>query len=217
MPPVLIIWYVRSQDRTPEDLKFLLKLFFGGVTSCVLTLLITLCLVLFKIYIDPEGIDDLLMNIFVSFIFVGLIEEFSKFIFVYFIGYRKKKIKEFYDIIVRSSFVAIGFAAFENIFYVLGAEYSIAVGIGRAISAVPFHAGLGIMMGYYLGLARINKINHKQKLSHFYFILALLVPALFHGIYDGILFYLKATNSNYAIIFVLAIIILTVTFSYMLL
>jgi RsiW-degrading membrane proteinase PrsW (M82 family) len=47
------------------------------------------------------------------------------------------------------------------------------------VSAVPFHAMAGAIMGYYFGLAHF--IPPKR---HRYYLLALLVPILLHGAYD---------------------------------
>ena len=64
----------------------------------------------------------------------------------------------FYDIVVYAVFVALGFAAFENILYVFDLQ-SIQVGIFRGLLAIPGHVCDGIAMGYYLSLAKY----HEQK------------------------------------------------------
>ena len=86
--------------------------------------------------------------------------------------------------IVYSVFVALGFACIENIFYVF--EHGFAVGVFRALFAVPGHACDGVFMGYYLSLAKLYsddlvKSKHNLRLS-------LIVPVLLHGFYDYCLF-----------------------------
>lgn len=49
----------------------------------------------------------------------------------------------------------------------------------RAFTAVPFHAVNGVIMGYYLGLAKFTPENRKDYIKK-----ALLIPFLFHGFYD---------------------------------
>ena len=72
---------------------------------------------------------------------------------------------------------SLGFAAIENWSYVYQAGVETA--LWRAVSAVPFHAMAGAIMGYYFGLAHF--IPNKRRP---YLILALLVPFLLHGAYD---------------------------------
>jgi RsiW-degrading membrane proteinase PrsW (M82 family) len=73
--------------------------------------------------------------------------------------------------------VSLGFAAIENILYVYEGSYK--VGLMRAVTAVPAHMLFGIMMGYYLGLARFIPSR-----KSFYILLAVLAPWAFHGTYD---------------------------------
>lgn len=47
--------------------------------------------------------------------------------------------------------VSMGFAATENIIYVVQGGY--VTGILRAFTAVPAHATFGILMGYFMGIA----------------------------------------------------------------
>lgn len=72
---------------------------------------------------------------------------------------------------------SLGFAAIENWTYVY--EAGLETALWRAVSAVPFHAMAGAIMGYYFGLAHF--ISSKRRL---YYARALLVPILLHGAYD---------------------------------
>ena len=110
---------------------------------------------------------------------------------VYNIGYKNKEFDEIYDIIIYSVFVALGFAAFENILYVLGnetIEASITTGVLRAILAVPGHACDGLFMGYYLSLAKISELQNQKEESKKYLLKSLLIPTILHGTYDFCIF-----------------------------
>jgi len=76
--------------------------------------------------------------------------------------------------------VSMGFACLENIFYVF--EHGVKVGFIRAFTAVPAHAIFGILMGYFMGIAKFSNKKFKQN------IFGLLIATIFHGSYDFFLF-----------------------------
>ena len=91
-----------------------------------------------------------------------------------------KEFNEPFDGIVYAVMVSMGFAATENIFYVLEGGYQTA--LLRAFTAVPAHATFGILMGYYMGKAKFS--NNKIVLN----LTGLLLAIIFHGAYDFFLF-----------------------------
>jgi RsiW-degrading membrane proteinase PrsW (M82 family) len=111
---------------------------------------------------------------------VALTEEFSKYIIVRYISQPQKAFNEPFDGIIYSVMVSMGFAATENIMYVLQGGYQVA--ILRAFSAVPAHAIFAILMGYYMGKAKFS--NSKVKLNF----TGLFLAVFFHGTYDFFLF-----------------------------
>lgn len=187
VPVILLCKYIYSKDRNKESPKLLKKLFVGGVLSTFLTLLLSFLLEkIFPIFAqDPEN-----LNLFVLFINVffgiALVEEFSKWIVTYFLSYKSKEFDEIYDMIVYSTFVALGFACLENILYVVSSGFL--TGIIRALLAVPSHACDGVLMGYYLGLAKQSEINNRKDLKQKNIFLSIFIPFLVHGLYDYCLF-----------------------------
>jgi RsiW-degrading membrane proteinase PrsW (M82 family) len=115
-----------------------------------------------------------------AFIVAGFTEELFKFLALYLLVWRSPSFNEKFDGIVYAVFVSLGFAAVENVMYVMDGGYQTA--IVRAITAVPAHALFGITMGYYFGIAHMY-----SELRSSYLIKALLMPILLHGIYDFIL------------------------------
>ena len=116
-----------------------------------------------------------------SFIVASFTEESFKYLALYLIIWNNKNFNEKFDGIVYASFIALGFAGIENIFYVY--KYGHAVALIRALTAVPAHALFGVTMGYYFSLAKFNEKHKKLRLR-----LAWFVPIILHGIYDFILF-----------------------------
>ena len=187
LPVFLLGRYIYNHDKNKEPLKFLMKLFIGGVSSCFLVLL---CSYILEMFFPLLGADTDTLNLFelLIYVFVGiaLVEEFCKWGMSYVMSYNSDEFEEIYDMIVYCVFVALGFAFFENLLYVL--EGGIAVGILRALLAVPGHACDGVFMGYYLGLAKFYSLSGMNDLKKKNLILSVLVPTITHGIYDYCLF-----------------------------
>lgn len=204
LPIFLLGLYIYKKDINKEPTKLLVKLFIGGILSCFLVLIITSILELF-FPIFEEELDNLnLIELFISvFIGIALVEEFCKWIITYKISYNNKEFDEIYDMIVYSVFVSLGFAFFENLFYVY--ENGIGTGIVRAFLSVPGHVSDAVFMGYYLGLAKLDFYNNKKQSKNL--IYSILVPTITHGIYDYLIF---SEYNLFILIFFIFIIVLDV-------
>jgi RsiW-degrading membrane proteinase PrsW (M82 family) len=115
-----------------------------------------------------------------AFLVAGTTEELFKYLALLLLIWRSPSFNEQFDGIVYAVFVSLGFAAVENVMYVMEGGYQTAV--LRAVTAVPAHALFGVTMGYYLGIAR-----RYRELRRDYIRRALIIPILLHGIYDFIL------------------------------
>ena len=186
-PVVFFGFLIYKRDFDKEPTGILVKLFICGVLSTIVTLLITYLLQTVIPFFGREHETMSLIELAVAiFIGVALIEEFSKWIFVYKLEYNDQEFNHLYDGVVYAAFVSLGFACFENILYVL--QGGVSVAISRAILAIPGHLCDGIMMGYYLSMAKLAMINGNKSLSTRNLILSLVVPTIAHGIYDYLLF-----------------------------
>ena len=125
--------------------------------------------------------DDIIQQGLRAFLLVGLVEEVSKFAFLRGILFPHKDFNEPFDGIVYSVMIGLGFATAENVIYVL--EVGAQVGVIRMFTAVPAHAIFAVIMGFFLGEAKI----HPEK-NLLYSILALVVAIVVHGLYDYFLF-----------------------------
>lgn len=186
--PVIFFGYlIYKRDFDKEPTASLVKLFFCGVGSTFLTLIIT---GIMTAVIPFFGYDTTSLNIIelIPYVFVGiaLVEEFSKWIFVYKLEYNDREFNHLYDGIVYAAFVALGFACFENILYVT--QFGIQTAIVRAFLAIPGHLCDGIMMGYYLSMAKLALINKNPSLSKKNIALSLIVPTIAHGLYDYLIY-----------------------------
>ena len=188
LPVYLLGNYIYKNDFDKEPTKLIFKLFFFGVGSAFVTLLLSN--ILYEIFpmfsAEPTSLDPIKLIPY-TFIGVALVEEFSKWIFVYFDTYKRSEFNHAYDAIVYSVFVSLGFACIENILYVFS-TYEIQTAIMRAVLAVPGHACDGVLMGYFLALAKISEKNNNLELSKKNKILSVVVPVIAHGLYDYFLF-----------------------------
>ncbi len=184
IPVTAILLYVYGKDRNKEPTKLLVKLFIFGIVSCFITVAISEVLEsiipLFGYETDELSGIELFISVFIG---IALIEEFSKWLMAYLIGYKSEEFDEVYDSIVYAIFVSLGFAFFENVLYVIYNQ-SLLVGALRGILSVPGHACYALYMGYYLSLAKIFSRKGRKDIEKLYLVLSVIVPTILHGIYD---------------------------------
>lgn len=177
-PVIIIILYVYLKDKYDKEPKLLLFFcfLFGAFVSIFIT---TLLYILFDYIIIPEE-NNIVEQFIKAFFIVGFTEEFSKYIIVRYYAQTREAFNEPYDGIIYAVMVSMGFAATENIFYVMAGGYEVA--LLRAVTAVPAHATFAILMGYYMGKAKFSK--NRMQLN----LIGLLLAIVFHGAYDFFLF-----------------------------
>lgn len=202
LPVILIGLFIYKKDKDKESSGLLIKLFLSGILSCFPAII--LGLVLGAFFPEMDEMSFMQMVIYV-FLVIAFVEEICKWFFLYKISFNHNEFDSLYDMIVYASFVALGFACFENVLYVSSA--GVVTGIVRAFSAVPGHVCDGILMGSYLSLSKFNYIDGNVKLSKKYKILSIIIPTITHGIYDFCLFW---RNPLFILIFFLFVISLFV-------
>ena len=178
-PVIIIVLYIYFKDKfEKEPIPFLLKNFLLGAT---VSILITVILGGFVSRLIPLIDNTSVFQQFLkAFVVVALVEEFSKYVIIRYYSQRSKEYNEPFDGIVYAVMVSMGFAALENVLYVL--QHGISTGIMRAFTAVPAHATFAILMGYFMGKAKFSKNRIVLNLMGLFF------ATLFHGAYDFFLF-----------------------------
>lgn len=178
-PIFIVIIYIYIKDKYEKEPKRLLlnNFLLGAVVSILITLILS---VGFNIIIPTTEETSVYQQFVKAFFVVGFTEELSKYLIVLFYSQKHKEFNEPFDGIVYAVMVSMGFAATENILYVL--EGGISTAILRAFTAVPAHATFGVLMGYFMGKAKFSK--HKIVLN----LVGLSLAILFHGAYDFFLF-----------------------------
>ena len=204
VPSLIIMWYIYTKDKIEkEPIYLLLILFIGGIISAVISLSISISLKNFFPFLNNDYSEMTPFQIFIkSFFCIALIEEFSKWLFIFIVTWKNKNFNHMFDSIVYSVFLSLGFAAFENILYGFSfSSYGLTPFFLRGIISVPCHAVFGVFMGYYLGIAKATQDKKKNK----YIFLSLIIPILLHFNYD---FLLVWQNKVYYIVFIIFIIMI---------
>jgi RsiW-degrading membrane proteinase PrsW (M82 family) len=163
-PAVFVLWYVYRKDYyEPEPLRLVILVFLLGGLSVLPAAVIE--------YPFPSGIMT-------SSVVAPFVEELIKFGVVFFFVYRLPEFNEPVDGMVYAAAAGLGFAAVENIFYVL--EGGIAVGILRAFASVPGHMIFSCFWGYALGIAKFQKGSARGPII----IAGLAGAIILHGIFN---------------------------------
>lgn len=183
LPVAILIYYIYKKDsQSPEPMGQLVKAFFYGVLSVPLSLCISNPLQWMGFFVDePYSFFECVNTAFLG---AAIPEEIAKFIMLWLVLRKNPYFDETMDGIVYAVCVSLGFAALENIMYLFeNVEDFLAVGLSRAIFAVPGHFCFGIIMGYFYSLAKFYPKSPRRNKT-----LILVAPILAHGIYDSILF-----------------------------
>lgn len=180
-PVAAILFFIYLKDKYDrEPMKHLLISFFLGCLSVIPALVLETTLG----RLFPENRMDVMVTAIWAFGIVAGSEELCKYVMLRFYAFRQKEFDEPFDGIVYGLVVSLGFAAVENIFYVM--DGGLSVGVLRMFTAVPAHASFGVIMGYYFGLAwQHPESAWKYKLR------GLLSAVALHGAYD---FFLMQNN-----------------------
>lgn len=170
-PIAALVWFFRYLDYlNKEPIKMLLRTFVFGVISIVPVFILE------TIGLNFLGNVNSLFKAFIqAFIAVALIEESAKYFFLRRYIFKSRHFDEPFDGIVYAVMISLGFAALENVMYVL--QGGVDVALLRMFTAVPAHATFAVLMGYWVGKA---KMENKPLLNW----LGLFSATLFHGAYD---------------------------------
>ncbi len=135
-------------------------------------------------FVEKNGLDPNThfgVLFYSAFIRTALVEELLKLIILLAIPFNLKQFNEPMDGIVYAVMIGMGFAIIENIVYCMPSDITLA--IVRDFTAVPSHAIFGVILGYYVGLAKFDRANLIKNIAIGFF-LAVAV----HGLYDFFLF-----------------------------
>jgi RsiW-degrading membrane proteinase PrsW (M82 family) len=173
VPSLLLVWYFHWRDLYPEPGLVIWTTFGLGVATIPVVLLVAESL--------PWPLESIpsayLAGFLGAFLMAAIPEELLKLLVVRGYCARHRDFSETMDGVVYGAVASLGFATLENVLYVTATGFTVAV--ARALTAVPAHAFMGAIMGYYVGRARFHP-NERTRAN----VMAWLVPTILHGLYD---------------------------------
>lgn len=190
IPALIWLWFWLKEDVHPEPAKMVTLAFLGGMLSVLFVLPFQ------KIIYSYFGQSE-----YISFTLWALMEEISKFLFVYFIALKNKVVDEPVDDMIYLIISALGFVTFENALFLIepisnGSIVDTIVNSNmRFIGASLLH----IMASGTLGTFMAVSFYRPTKIKRIYIVLGILVATILHTAFN--LFILKGPQHNIFLIF----------------
>lgn len=183
-----IIWLFQflKRDVLPEPAKMILKIFFWGMLITLPVLLVELGASKIIVGLNLPRLFTLVLYWFLA---IALVEETFKYLVVRIKILKSYEFDEPVDTMIYMAVVALGFAALENIFYLVPSAEKMfslgelimttaAVSFFRFVGATFLHALCSAMVGYFLALSLCKRKN--MWLTAF----GLFFAVLLHGLYN---------------------------------
>ncbi len=171
IPSAILLVYIYRKDLHREPIGVVIWTFVLGVL-----LTVPVSIYGYQLRDAVHAVQGPYLNGFVTALFMAAVpEEFFKLLLLVFFCMRRSAFDEEMDGLVYGAVASLGFATIENVLYVSHSGFGTAV--VRAITAVPVHASLGIIMGYYL-------VKWKEARKSGFLWTALLLPVALHAAYD---------------------------------
>lgn len=168
----LLAWFRRQDQRRPEPQALITRVVLWGVAITLPAGLL-------------EGVAGRMLgprwtqaqgSFLTAFLLAAVIEESLKLSVVLLYVWRKPVFDEVMDGILYTAAASLGFAVLENVLYSFGDPV---VGLVRAVTAVPMHAVMSGIMGYFVGRAKQGRGAIVPTVA-----VGLLFAVLIHGTYD---------------------------------
>ena len=182
LPALFLLRYIYRNDTVEkEPMGLLLSLLVMGVLSALCSIVLErLGQTILYLLADP---GSPVYTVLLAFLVVALVEEGTKFFFLKARTWRDPNFNYRFDGIVYAVFVSLGFAAFENIQYVM--RYGLSVALPRAVFAIPGHTSFAVFMGLFYGRAKLcqswgDERGCRRNLRRGY-----VSAVLLHGFYDS--------------------------------
>ena len=180
LPAILLGGYLYYIDSKREPVLWLLL---GVVLGVLVFLPATYAEEFISTYLFPPSgkPEGLLESVADSLLVVAIPEETLKLLAFILVVFRNRHFDEHFDGIIYAATVGLGFAAVENVYYLLDQPGWAVIPVVRSILQVLGHYACAVLMGFYYSLYRY--VNSKR-LNLF---LVLLMPILVHTVFNTLL------------------------------
>ena len=182
LPAAFLLRYIYRKDAVEKEPPMLLfTLLLLGVAAALVSIVLEyLGKSILSLLVD---VNTPAYTIILAFIVVSAVEEGAKYFFLKRRTWNDPSFNYRFDGIVYAVFISLGFAAFENISYVLG--YGLTVAVTRAVLAIPGHMGFAVFMGHFYGRAKLHEHNGNIRGKRINLLAAYLSAVALHGFYDA--------------------------------
>src|ERR1700688_316602 len=182
LPALMLLWLVIATDRRPEPPGLVWTAFLLGVASFFLIRYL-------RMPFEPlvHLAETPWSSVVARAVLVAAVpEETAKVTLIALLIVRLRAVHEPMDGLVYGAAVGLGFAAWENLGYLVysGENWKL-LAIMRSVLTVPFHGALGMIAGAYLAAARftgaLGAHRHGRWTSAGLIVSAWLVPGVLHA------------------------------------
>lgn len=185
-----LYFWLREDKLKPEPRSLIMLSFFAGIVA-----------VLAALFAEKTVKDIIANNIILIAIYAPIIEELFKFLAAYFTTLRRKEDDEPIDPIIYLISSALGFAALENVLFLMSPLSenniitSIATGNLRFIGATLLHVVASASIGIFIGFS-----FYKSRFFKFFMIITGLIVAItLHSFFN--FFIIKGTDKSILAVF----------------
>ena len=193
-PALLLLWFVVAADSRPEPPRLVWTAVILGALSVIPVGLLEVWLLHIPLIRNPWLAVDVS-----TLLFVGIPEETVKISLIAVIALRARDFDEPMDGVVYGTAVGLGFAAVENLAYLMGAGPNWEItAIIRGVLSVPCHASYGAIAGAYIARARFGGAlgAHSRWRRPRLLLSAWLIPVVLHTVFDASLLSLPNADTN---------------------
>ena len=203
LPAIALMIYIYLQDNHEREPIGLLMAVFGlGILSCLPSALFE-WIATYVLDATFGGLNVYVYYFIYAIFGVAIFEEYFKYLAARLLTWRNRHFNYKFDGIVYCLFGSMGFAATENILYLMTENWLtgnqsdvIKLGIQRGLLAIPLHAMCAIFMGYYYGNAKYAKSYGNKSGCRTNLLIGFTIAVLLHGFYDACLFIHEATGDD---------------------
>ena len=176
LPPLAFLLYINHLDKLePEPHGLILKALILGAGAVIPAAIAEALLLQLPVFAGG-GFSGAAYK---SFAVISPVEEAAKLAVVLLFIWNNPSFNEENDGIVYVGAASIGFSLLENVLYVT--QNGPGTGIMRAVTAVPLHTFTGVIMGYFVGIARFAPAPAGRRRKIW---IGFLAAYLIHGAYD---------------------------------
>lgn len=182
LPAALLLRYIYRHDTIEKEPAGMLAslLLLGIVAAIISGFLENLGEKLLMILVEP-GSPAYIITL--AFLVVALVEEGTKFILLKWRTWHAPDFNYRFDGIVYAVFLSLGFAAYENIQYVL--HFGLSVALPRAFLSVPGHLVFAVVMGFFYSRSKLADSHGSDMDTVLNLWWAYFTAVLLHGVYDA--------------------------------